>query len=101
MYKKLHASKAASHMLSSDSSVRAIATQLTLHESQLQRVSFRPHQVVVGVMEEDLRAPKKKVLSCVTAKIQAEDTASRLAHTSILPVKGLTVREYEGSAALN
>ena len=52
-------------------------------------------------MEEDLRAPKKKVLSCVTAKIQAEDTASRLAHTSILPVKGLTVREYEGSAALN
>ena len=50
---KLHASKAGSHMLSSDSSVRAIATQVTLRESQLQRVSFRPHQVVVGVMEED------------------------------------------------
>ena len=41
-------------MLSSDSSVRAIATQVTLRESQLQRVSFRPHQVVVGVMEVDV-----------------------------------------------
>ena len=101
MYKKLHASKAGSHMLSSDSSVRAIATQVTLRESQLQRVSFRPHQVVVGVMEEDPGAPKKKVLSRVKAKIQAEDTASRLAHTSSLPVQGLTVREYEGSAAQN
>ena len=88
-------------MLSSDSSVRAIATQVTLRESQLQRVSFRPHQVVVGVMEEDPGAPKKKVLSRVKAKIQAEDTASRLAHTSSLPVQGLTVREYEGSAAQN
>ena len=101
MYKKLHASKAGSHMLSSDSSVRAIATQVTLRESQLQRVSFRPHQVVVGVMEEDPGAPKKKVLSRVKAKIQAEDTASKLAHTSSLPVQGLTVREYEGSAAQN
>ena len=52
-------------------------------------------------MEEDPGAPKKKVLSRVKAKIQAEDTASRLAHTSILPVQGLTVREYEGSAAKN
>ena len=40
MYKKLHASKADSHMLSSDSTVRAITTPDTLRESQLQRVSF-------------------------------------------------------------
>ena len=52
-------------------------------------------------MEEDPGAPKKKVLSRDTAKIQAEDTASRLVHTSSLPVQGLTVREYEGSAAQN
>ena len=101
MYKKLHASKAGSHMLSSDSSVRTIATQVTLCESQLQRASFRPHQLVVGVMEEDPRASRKIVLMHVKAKIQAEDTASRLANSSSLPVQGFTVREYEGSAAQN
>ena len=84
MYKKLHASKAGSHMLSSDSSVRAIATQVTLRESQLQRASFRPHQVVVGVMEEDPGASRKTVLSRVKAKIQAEDTASRLTPAAFL-----------------
>ena len=41
------------------------------------------------------------MVSHVKAKIQAEDTASRLAHTTSLPVQGLTVREFEGSAAQN
>ena len=101
VYKKLHAAKAGSHMCSSDSSVRAIATQITLRESQLQCALFRPYQEVVGVMKEDPGAPRKKVVSHVKAKIQAEDTASRLAHTTSLPVQGLTVREFEGRAAQN
>ena len=99
MYKKLHAAKAGAHMHSSDSSVHATATQATLRETQLQRASFQPHQEVVGVMEGDPGAPRKRVVSHVKAKIQAEDTASRLAHTTSLPVQGLTVREFEGSAA--
>ena len=52
-------------------------------------------------MKEDPGAPRKKVVSHVKAKIQAEDTASRLAHTTSLPVQGLTVWEYEGRAAQN
>ena len=101
MYKKIHAAKAGSHMYSGDSAVRAIATQNTLHESQLQRALFRPHQEVVGVMKEDPSAPKKRVIARVKAAIQSEDTAARLAHTTSLPVQGLTVREFEGRAALN
>ena len=99
VYKKIHAAKAGSHMYSSDSTVRAIATQDTLHEAKLQRVLFRPHQVVVEVMKEDPGASRKRVVSQVKARIQAEDTAARLAHTTRLPVQGLTVREFEGRAA--
>ena len=101
MYKKIQAAKAGSHMYSSDSTIRAIATQDTLHESQLQRPSFRPHQEVVNVMKEDPGASKKKVISQVKAKIQAEDTAARLDHTTSLQVQGLTVREFEGNVAQN
>ena len=101
MYKKLHAAKAGAHMHSSDSSVHATATQATLHETQLQRASFQPHQEAVGVMEGDPGAPRNRVISHVKAKIQVEDTASRMAHTTSLPVQGLTVREVEGSAAQN
>ena len=101
MYKKIHTAKAGSHMYSGDSAVRAIATQNTLHESQLQRALFRPHQEVVRVMKEDPSAPKKRVIARVKATIHSEDTAARLAHTTGLPVHGLTVREFEGRAALN
>ena len=86
-------------MYSSDSTVWAIATQDTFHEAKLQRVLFRPHQVVVEVMKEDPVASRKHVVSRVKARIQAEDTAARLAHTTRLPVQGLTVREFEGCAA--
>ena len=99
VYKKIHAAKAGSHTYSSDSTVRAIATQDTLHEAKLQRVLFRPHQEVVEVMKEDPGASRKHVVSRVKARIQAEDTAARLAHTTRLPVQGLTVREFEGRAA--
>ena len=99
VYKKIHAAKAGSHMYSSDSTVRAIATQVTLHESNLQRTLFRPHQEVVEVMKEDPGASRKHVVSRVKARIQAEDTAAQLAHTTSLPVQGLTVREFEGHAA--
>ena len=88
-------------MYSSDSTIRAIATQDTLHESQLQRPSFHPHQEVVNVMKEDPGASKKKVISPVKAKIQAEDTAARRDHTTSLQVQGLTVREFEGNVAQN
>ena len=91
VYKKIHAAKAGSHMYSSDSTVRAIATQDTLHEAKLQRVLFRPHQEVVEAMKEDPGASRKRVVSRVKARIQAEDTAARLAHTTSLPVQGLTV----------
>ena len=40
VYKNTHTVKAGSHMYSGDSAVRAIATQNTLHESQLHRASF-------------------------------------------------------------
>ena len=96
MYKMIQAAKAGSHMYSSDSTIRAIATQDTLHESQLQRPSFRPHQEVVNVIKEDPGASEKKVISRVKAKIQAEDTAARLDHTTILQGQGLTVREFAG-----
>ena len=100
MYKKIQAAKAGSHMYSSDSTIRAIATQDTLHESQLQRPSFHPHQEVVNVMKEDPGA-SKKVISRVKAKIPAEDTAARLDHTTSLQVQGLTVREFEVNVAHN
>ena len=99
VYKKTHAAKAGSHMYSSDSTVWAIASQDTLHEAKLQRVLFRPHPEVVEVMKEDPGASRKHVISRVKARIQAEDTAARLAHTTRLPVQGLTVREFEGRAA--
>ena len=99
VYKKIHAAKAGSHMYSSDSTVQAIATQDTLHEAKLQRVLFRPHQEVVEAMKEDPGASRKRVVSRVKARIQAEDTAARLAHTTSLPVQGLTVQEFEGRAA--
>ena len=88
-------------MYSGDSAVWAIATQNTLHESQLHHALFRPHQEVVGVMKEDLGASKKCVIAQVKAKIHSEDTAARLAHTTSLTVQGLTVREFEGRAAQN
>ena len=88
-------------MYSSDSTVCVIATQATFRESQLQHASFQPHQEVVGVVEGDPGASRKRVVPHVKAKIQAEDAASRLAHTTSLPIQGLTVREFEGSAAQN
>ena len=88
VYKKIHAAKAGSHMYSSDSTVRAIATQDTLHEAKLQRVLFQPHQEVVEVMKEDPGASRKHVVSRVKARIQDEDTAARLAYTTRLPVQG-------------
>ncbi len=51
------------------------------------------------MMKEDPGASRKCVVSRVKARIQAEDTAARLAHTTRLPVQGLTVREFEGCAA--
>ena len=51
------------------------------------------------MMKEDPGASRKHVVSRVKARIQAEDTAARLAHTTRLPVQGLTVREFEGRAA--
>jgi hypothetical protein len=101
LYKKIHCAKAGSHMYSNDPTVRAIATQDTLHESMLQRASFRPHQRVVEVMKEDPGASKKQVIARVKSTVQTEDTADRLAHTTSLPVQGLTVREFEGSVAQN
>ncbi len=101
VYKKIHTAKAGSHMYSGDSAVRAIAPQNTLHELQLHRALFRPHQEVVGVMKEDPSASKKWVIAQVKAKIYSEDTAARLAHTTSLTVQGLTVREFEGRAAQN
>ena len=53
------------------------------------------------MMKEDPSAPKKRVIARVKATIHSEDTAARLAHTTSLPVQGLTVREFEGRAALN
>ena len=50
---------------------------------------------------EDPGASKKKVISQVKAKIQAEDTAARLDHTTSLRVQGLTVSEFEGNVAQN
>ena len=50
-------------------------------------------------MKEDPGASRKHVVSRVKARIQAEDTAARLAHTTRLPVQRLTVREFEGHAA--
>ena len=101
VYKKIHTAKAGSHMYSGDSAVRAIAPQNTLHELQLHRALFRPHQEVVGAMKEDPGASKKWVIAQVKAKIHSEDTAARLAHTTSLTVQGLTVREFEGRAAQN
>ena len=95
---KIHAAKAGSHVYSSDPTIRAIATQETLHEAKLQRVLFRPHQEVVEVMKEDPSTSRKRVVSQVKARIQAEDMAARPAHTTSLPVQGLTVREFEGRA---
>ena len=100
-YKKIHAAKAGSFMCSRDSVVRAIATQDTPQEASRKRSVFRPHQEVVEVMSEDPGATKKRVVDRVKAKIQAEDTSSRLAHTTSLQVQGLTVREFEGRAAQN
>ena len=51
------------------------------------------------MMKEDPGASRKHVVSRVKARIQAEDTAARLAHTTSLPVQGLTVWEFEGHAA--
>lgn len=79
-------------------SVRAITTQDTVHEANLQWALFRPHQEVVEVME-DPGASRKRMDSWVKAKIQAEDTAAWLTHTTSLPVQGLTVLEFEGQAA--
>ena len=101
VYKRIHAAKAGSHMYSRDATIRAIASQDTQREVNLQRSLFRPHQEVVEVMKENPGASKKTVLSRVKTKIQAEDTAARLAHTSSLPVQGLTVRKFEGHAAQN
>ena len=51
------------------------------------------------MMREDPGASTKRVVSQVKAKIQAEDTAALLAHTTSLPVQALTVREFERHAA--
>ena len=102
MYKKLHAAKTGSHMWSSDSSVQAITTLVTLHESQLHAVCFVPALPGGGWGDkEDPGAPRKKVVSHVKAKIQSDDTASRLAHATSLLVQGLTVRKFKGRAAQN
>ena len=46
-------------------------------------------------------AHRKRVVFHVKAKIQAKDIAATLAHTTSLPMQGLTVREFEGSVAQN
>ena len=100
-YKKIHVAKAGSYMYSGDSVVRAIATVNTLRESQLHRSCFNPHQEVMEVMQDDPGASRKYVVSHVKAKINATDTAARLAHTSRLQVQGLTVREFSGHVGQN
>ena len=51
------------------------------------------------MMKDDRGASRKHMVSRVKASIQAEDTAAQLAHTTSLPVQGLTVQEFEGHAA--
>ena len=51
------------------------------------------------MIKEDPCASRKHVVSRVKSRIQAEDTAKQLAHTTSLPVQGLTVQEFEGHAA--
>ena len=50
---------------------------------------------------DDPGASRRKVVACAKSNIQAEDTSARLAHTTCLPVQGLTVQEYEGRVAQN
>ena len=101
VHKKIQATKAGSRLFSRDSSVRAITTLDILLEASLQRILFRPHQEVVEVMKENPGASSNCVVSQVKANIQAVDTTALLAHTTSLPVQGLTVREFEGRAAQN
>lgn len=86
MYKKIHTAKAGLHMFFDDSAVWAIATQNTIHESQLRCALFRHHQEVVEVMKEDPSALKKRMIARVKAIIHSEDTAARFAYTTSLPV---------------
>ena len=53
------------------------------------------------MIRDDPGASKKHVISQVKAKVNAMDTAARLAHTNSLQVQGLTVQEFLGHVAQN
>ena len=99
VYKKLHAAKAANSMCSRDSMVRGIATQKTLQERHQKRPAFHPYTQVVEAMKEDPGANRRTITRKVKARVQAEDTTTRLTHSTQLAVQGQTVRDFEGKDA--
>ena len=50
-------------------------------------------------MKEDPRANMRTITRKVKARVQAEDTAARLTHSTGLVVQGQTVRDFEGKDA--
>ena len=99
LYKKLHAAKAASFMYSRDPMVRAIASHATRQEERGKRTVFQPYKEVVEVMKRDPGASKQTITKAVKARVQAEDTTTRLNHSTGLVVQGQTVRNFKGKDA--
>ena len=81
MYKKLQTSKAATLMMSQDSTVRHLASSLTRREREKQREAFQPYREVVDVLKEEPGASRKAITRKVKDVIQKREDEAKLEHS--------------------
>ena len=55
-----------------------------MKEASQQRPTFKPYQIVVAVMKEDLGASARKVRNQAKSTFEEEETVARLSHSTSL-----------------
>ena len=99
IFKKTECGLAASQMSSQDSTVRLIASRKTTAERSAKRITFKPYQEVVEVMQEDPGASRPQLTRAVKRRVTTADNKEQLENCRKLVVQGNLSRLFDDQAS--